>query len=144
MRTVESSIDIAVTPATLFDFMLSAEHATEWRDRISRMEWLEPPRVGARARLYFWAEGRERMQELTLIEHERPHGYTFEHHGEGFRSVLKNVIVPAGDGSQLTCTVDVTGDTIWGSMLLPMLKRRQRRRTDDVFAKLKTAVEKRR
>ena len=142
MRTVDATLDIACAPEELFDFMLDAQHATEWRDLITRMDWLDGgPVKGARARLIFWSEGRERIQELTLVECDRPRRYRFENHSDGFRSTWTNTIVPTASGSRLTCTVDVVGDTIWGTLLLPFMRKRHRQRSESVFGKLKVAAE---
>jgi hypothetical protein len=59
----------------------------------------------------------------------------------GYRSVWTNVIEPRGLASSVTASVDVTADSIWSRMLLPMLRRRLRTRLPGTLHRLKAAAE---
>jgi uncharacterized protein YndB with AHSA1/START domain len=145
MMTARHSVDIAASPDAVFDFMLDARHAAEWRELITRMEWLDGgPGAGAPLRLHFWSDGREQVQDGVLAEYDRPHRYVIENHNSGFLARFTNTVEAHETGARVTVTMNVTGDSLWGTLLVPLLRGKHRARLERTLQRLKIAAERKR
>lgn len=146
MRTAQCSLEIGQSPQALHEFMLDLRHVPEWGELVSRMEWIDGgPRPGARIRLHFWLEGRERMQEATLAELDPGRRHVTVNDSEpGFHCVFTYDLEPTTNGTRVTISGDVTGRTLAQKLVVPLMRKRHRTRFTRTLERLKVAAEKER
>jgi hypothetical protein len=143
MAGFELSEYIPFPPEDVFDFMTAAEHAGEIRAAIKDVELVEAGSQGrvGRHRILRQQGGQEVPSEVTVLNGQRPYGYTVATEKDELRMVYDYQLEPAGVGTQvaLRAAVEAVG---WRKVLAWLVANQLRSGDGDLLKALRRAMEK--
>jgi hypothetical protein len=103
----EDSIEIAASPARVWEVYADVERWHEWTDSISSVELLDGPlRVGARARV---RQPRLPVAVWTVPEDDEGRVFVWTAGGPGLRTTGTHLVEPISDGARATARLDQEG-----------------------------------
>ena len=99
---------IDAPPEPVADVLLDVAHWPEWTPTIDTVERLDegPFRVGSRAKV---RQPRLPRAEWEVTELVAGRSFTWEATGPGLRTIARHEVVPEGDGSRVTLSIEQTG-----------------------------------
>ncbi|HET6563208.1 MAG TPA: SRPBCC family protein [Marmoricola sp.] len=139
MTIIESSRHIEADARRVWDTISDVARWPEWLDTVDSVERLDdgPFRVGSRARVKQPGFPAAVWEVTELVD---GHHFTWEAAGPGFRSIGRHVVVPAGDGADVTLGIEQTGPLaglvtrLWGRRTRDYVEREGRCLADRVAA----------
>jgi uncharacterized protein YndB with AHSA1/START domain len=103
----EHGIEIAASPARVWEVYADVERWHEWTDSITSVELLDGPlRVGARARV---RQPRLPVAVWTVQEYDEGRVFVWTARGPGLRTTGTHLVEPSGDGARATARLDQEG-----------------------------------
>src|SRR6476620_5423834 len=107
-RFFETTRHINAPAQPVWEVLFDVAHWPEWTPTISSVERLDegPFRVGSRAKV---RQPRlpQAMWEVTEVVDGR--SFTWEAKGPGMKTIARHEVVPDGDGSRVTLSIEQTG-----------------------------------
>lgn len=144
MPVVESTIHIAAPPEAVTAVLLDPAAAPQWTAGLERMVVVdgEPGQVGCVGRAVY-VDGGRRTVFLDVIEEATPQRhYRSRLTGAGIAASGDTTLEPIGDDATLlTLRWEGRGTTVASGFLLPLMKRRIRRRAESDLLALQRLVE---
>jgi carbon monoxide dehydrogenase subunit G len=118
---VERTIEINAPPERVWAVMKDVEHWPEWTESIKSVERLDPGdfSIGSKAKLKIRRSPNANVWTVTELTPNR--SFSWETNSGGVEGIATHTIEPAGNGSKVTLTVDLSGivATLFGWMIGP-------------------------
>jgi carbon monoxide dehydrogenase subunit G len=103
----EHAIEIAATPARVWEVYSDVERWHEWTDSITSVELLDGPlRVGARARV---RQPKLPVAVWSVTEYDEGRSFTWVSGAPGLRTTGTHLVEPSGDGARAVARLDQEG-----------------------------------
>jgi uncharacterized protein YndB with AHSA1/START domain len=143
MSRFTMSEHVAQPPGRVWDTVMDVSNAPRWRALTRSMVLIGdgPPRVGARYRLEMEAGGKRLVRESEIVALEPGRRITLQSGSDGYSARFDYDMAPEDNGTRLTFTVEMTADSLWKRLLLPLIMRSERLARSAQLGKLKRLVE---
>jgi len=116
MTDFSITVEIAASPALVWNVLKDVEHWHEWTASVISIERLDagPLKVGSRARV---RQPKLRPAVYQVTEMDESRGFTWIAQNPGLRVIARHDIEPGAKGTRVTLSVELTG------LLAPLVRR---------------------
>lgn len=143
MTKFKVSIIINRSPDVVNEALLKPSNLPYWEAYLQRFVMVkgEPGEKGSVALLFFSRKGNSYMMEEELICSEPGKRYVSQLTGTTLSAIVETVLVPAGDGTEMTLNWSGRGKTFLLKLLIPLMKRKLMSHTEKELETFKGLVE---
>jgi hypothetical protein len=143
MPTIEAKTDIAASPMAISNVLLDIDLAPIWTSGLEHLELIEGEigQPGCVGRAHYVENGRRSTLEDRLVEAEPGRYFRSELIGDGFTATVETELAEVPGGTRMTIRWSGKGTNPLTRVLLPVLKPRLRKRTQQDLEALKRLVE---
>jgi carbon monoxide dehydrogenase subunit G len=106
---IERTIQINAPPERVWAVMKDVERWPEWTESIKSVERLDSGEFGAGSKAKLKIRRSPNANVWTVTEFTPNRSFTWETNSGGVKGVATHVIVPDGNGSKVTPTIDLSG-----------------------------------
>jgi len=123
MQAARNVIQIDRPPDDVYAFVSDFNRHAEFAGHRLRIEHVEGPigAAGGRFRSHGHQLGQDVVDELTIVEAERPHRFVFESRGRDGAFRHGYLIEPSGNGSRLTRTMELVDPSLPVRLVMPLV-----------------------
>ena len=143
MTTIEESVEIAASPGSVTDVLLDVDAAPLWTSGLERLELVagvagQPGSVGL---AHYREGGRRYTIEDRLLEVTLGRYFKSEIGGGGLRATVETTLETVAAGTRMTIRWSGTGTNPLTKVMLPLMKKSIRRRSQEDLQALRRLVE---
>jgi uncharacterized protein YndB with AHSA1/START domain len=143
MPAIEVETVIAASPMAVSDALLDIDLAPLWTSGLEGFELIEGEigQPGCVGRAHYFENGRRSTLEDRLLEATPGRSFRSELTGEGLRARVETDLAEVPGGTRMTIRWSGTGTNPLTRLLLPLLKTRLRKRSQQDLETLKRLIE---
>jgi uncharacterized protein YndB with AHSA1/START domain len=134
---------VAQPPGRVWDAIMDVSNAPRWRAMTRSMVLIgdAPPGVGSRYRLELETGGKRVVRESEIVALEPGRRITLQSGNDGYSARFDYAVAPEDSGTRLVFTVEMTADSLWKRLLLPLIIRNERVARAAQLGKLKRLIQ---
>ncbi len=125
---IERTIQINAPPERVWAVMKDVERWPEWTESMKSVERLDTGEFGLGTKAKLKIRRSPNANVWTVTEFTPNRSFTWETNSGGVKGVATHVIVPDGNGSKVTLTVDLSG--IVATLFGPIIAGQSRKNVD--------------
>lgn len=116
----QQTFEIAAAPDAVWAIMADLERYPEWAPTFERVEFPGGKTLAKGLAVKLWVKGAP-PSTWVVTNHEPGRRFTWETTARGVHSVADHVVEPAGNGTKVTLSVEMTG--FMSRLFAPMIKK---------------------
>jgi uncharacterized protein YndB with AHSA1/START domain len=138
----EHTIDVAQPPGRVFAVLADVSLTPQWLARCTGIEVLSPGPLapGTKLRYSYREGGRIGVMEGEVVERAENEALSFRYDDRMMRVGVHFSMKPAGGGTRLTHSIDITPKTFFARLLSPLIRRQIPKQTINAMESLRSLL----
>lgn len=138
----EHTIDVPQPPQQVFAVLDDLSQTPKWLARCTGIEVLTPgsPTIGSRLRYSYKDGGRAGGMDGEIVERVPGQKLGYRYEDKMMRVSVRFSMSPAGSGTRLTHSIDVTPKTFFARLISPLIRRQLPKQTIAAMESLRSLL----